>query len=166
MRDCHRTRLSDSSLLFVRFEVSVYYYYFLWYLIFLKFYYYYYHYDYYVYSWTVISRSSAQTAADFGVILTSTKVQPMTVQTTVREYSKTTTTRNLLRCLQKLTTTQKDRRVTYYFRPSSIYKKSQWPIKEDNVSSHAISYRSTHVLIDSAPIKTASSIQPYSFIKK
>ena len=25
--DCHRTRLSDSSLLFVRFEVSVYYYY-------------------------------------------------------------------------------------------------------------------------------------------
>ena len=33
LRDCHRTRLSDSSLLFVRFEVSVYYYY----------YYYYYH---------------------------------------------------------------------------------------------------------------------------
>jgi len=26
LRDCHRTRLSDSSLLFVRFEVSVYYY--------------------------------------------------------------------------------------------------------------------------------------------
>ena len=29
MRDCHRTRLSDSSLLFVRFEVSVYYYYYI-----------------------------------------------------------------------------------------------------------------------------------------
>jgi len=28
LRDCHRTRLSDSSLLFVRFEVSVYYYYY------------------------------------------------------------------------------------------------------------------------------------------
>ena len=28
MRDCHRTRLSDSSLIFVRFEVSVYYYYY------------------------------------------------------------------------------------------------------------------------------------------
>jgi len=28
LRDCHHTRLSDSSLLFVRFEVSVYYYYY------------------------------------------------------------------------------------------------------------------------------------------
>ena len=28
LRDCHRTRLSDSTLLFVRFEVSVYYYYY------------------------------------------------------------------------------------------------------------------------------------------
>ena len=28
LRDCHRTRLSDSSLLFVRFEVSVYYYFY------------------------------------------------------------------------------------------------------------------------------------------
>ena len=28
LRDCHRTRLSDSSLLFVRFEVAVYYYYY------------------------------------------------------------------------------------------------------------------------------------------
>jgi len=31
LRDCHRTRLSDSSLLFVRFEVSVYYYYYYYY---------------------------------------------------------------------------------------------------------------------------------------
>jgi len=31
LRDCHRTRLSDSSLLFVPFEVSVYYYYYYYY---------------------------------------------------------------------------------------------------------------------------------------
>ena len=31
LRDCHRTRLSDSYLLFVRFEVSVYYYYYYYY---------------------------------------------------------------------------------------------------------------------------------------
>ena len=31
LRDCHRTRLSDSSLLFVHFEVSVYYYYYYYY---------------------------------------------------------------------------------------------------------------------------------------
>jgi len=42
LRDCHCTRLSDSCLLFVRFEVSVYYYYYYYFLKLLLLFYYYY----------------------------------------------------------------------------------------------------------------------------